>query len=219
MGIEMIAKVRRFIVGKAGISPITVRATGTESLSVSQVESDGTDLTRSGRRFMLGSSAAVTGIAPVAAQATTQPQWAIWNNDLSRAYVFEHLGVFLSSGSLTAGNGILVDVCLFTTPSITGSSTAGMTVSSCSNGGPSSRAIVRSSPSAITTPAAPNWYNIAKSDTNNTVAFTLGAANYDIRGRIIVPPQQGLGIVVYCTGSTPLFVPFAMWSEIELDLE
>ena len=218
MGIEMIAKVRRFVVGKAGISPITLRATGTESLAVAQVESDGTDMTRAGRRFMLGSSAAVTGIAPVASQATTTTRWAIWNADSSRSYVFDHLGVFLSSGSLTAGNGVLVDVCLFQTPALTGANNAGMTVASCSNGGPSSRAIVKSG-TVITTPGAPNWYTIAKTDTSNTVAFTLGAANYDIRGRIIVPPGQGLGIVVYCAGSSPLFVPFAIWNEVELDLE
>ena len=218
MGIEMISKVRRFIVGKAGISPISLRSTGTESLAIAQVESDGTDMSRAGRRFMLGSSAAVTGIAPVAAQATTSAQWAIWNNDINRSYVFDHLGVFLASGSLTAGNGVLVDVCLFQSPALTGANNAGMTVASCSNGGPSSRAIVQSAVS-ITTPSAPNWYNIAKTDTSNTVAFCLAAANYDIRGRIIVPPRQGLGIVVYCTGSTPLFVPFAIWNEVELDLE
>ena len=220
MGIEMISKIRRFVIGKAGISPITVRSTGTESLAVAQVESDGTDMTRSGRRFMLGANAAGNGVAPIQAQATTTTQWAIWNNDLSRSYVFDHLGVLLISGTMAANSGIIVDTCLFTTPALTGASTGNMVVTSCSNGGPSSRAIVKSG-TVITTPSAPTWYPTAKSDSNGAwTIMTSMAANYDLRGRIIVPPQQGLGIVVYtAAGTSPLFVPFAMWSEIELDLE
>lgn len=217
MGMEMIAKVRRFVIGKAGLSPIIVRATGTESLAVAQVESDGTEMTRAGRRFWLGRSAAVTGIAPVAAQATTTAQWVIWNADSSRSYVFDHLGTVLVSG--TAAAGVLVDACLFTSPVSTGASATGMTVASASNGGPSSRAIVTSAVT-ITTPTAPVWYNIAKSDSANTAVLSVAAINYDLRGRIIVPPGQGLGIVVYSgAGSSPLFAPMACWSEIELDLE
>src|SRR5271156_5952870 len=126
MGMEMIAKIRRFVISKAGLSPIVVRATGTESLAVAQVESDGTEMTRAGRRFFLGRSAGVTGIAPVAAQATTAAQWAIWNADSSRSYVFDHIGTVLVSG--TAAAGVLVDVCLFTSPATVGSSATGMTV-------------------------------------------------------------------------------------------
>lgn len=217
MGMEMIAKVRRFVIGKAGLSPTVVRATGTESLAMAQVESDGTELTRAGRRFWLGRSAGVTGIAPVQAQATTAAQWAIWNADSSKSYVFDHLGVVLVSG--VAGAGILVDVALFQAPATVGSSATGMTVSSASNGGPSSRAIVTSAVT-ITTPSAPVWYNVAKSDSTNTAVLSVAATNYDIRGRIIVPPGQGLGFVVYSpAGTSPLFAPMACWSEVELDLE
>ena len=217
MGMEMIAKIRRFVIGKAGLSPITVRATGTESLAVAQVESDGTDMTRAGRRFFLGRSAGVTGIAPVSSQATTAAQWAIWNADSSRSYVFDHIGAVLVSG--TAAAGVLVDACLFTTPASSGASATGMTVSSASNGGPSSRAIVTSAVS-IATPTAPNWYMVAKSDSTNTAVLSVAAVNYDLRGRLIVPPGQGLGIVVYSgAGSSPLFAPMACWFEVELDLE
>ncbi len=217
MGMEMIAKVRRFAIGKAGQSPIVVRATGTESLAIAQVESDGTEMTRAGRRFLLGRSAAVTGMAPVAAQATTAAQWVIWNADTSKSYVFDHLGAVLVSG--TCGAGILVDICLFATPISTGASSAGITVTSASNGGPSSRAIVTNTV-VITTPTAPTWFNIAKTDSANTAVFTSSAINFDVRGRIILPPGQGMGFVVYGNGgSTPLYVPTACWNEVELDLE
>src|SRR5271165_1721195 len=207
MGMEMIAKVRRFVIGKAGLSPIVVRATGTESLAVAQVESDGTEMTRAGRRFFLGRSAGVTGIAPVASQATTAAQWAIWNADTNRSYVFDHLGVVLVSG--TAAAGVLVDACIFQSPASSGASATGMTVSSASNGGPSSRAIVTSAVT-IATPTAPNWYNVAKSDSTNTAVLSVAATNYDLRGRIIVPPGQGLGMVVYSgAGTSPLFAPMA----------
>src|SRR5271169_4039214 len=105
MAMEVMSKIRRFAIGKAGLSPIVIRATGTESLAVAQVESDGQEMTRAGRRFWLGRSAAVTGIAPVQTQATTAAQWAIWNNDSSKSYVFDHIGTVLVSG--TAGAGIL----------------------------------------------------------------------------------------------------------------
>ncbi len=219
MGMEMIAKIRRFIVGKAGMSPTVVRATGTESLAVAQVEPEGTELTRAGRRFYLGRSAAVTGIAPVAAQVTTAAHWAIWNADTSKAYVFDHIGAILVSGTIAATTGASVDVCIFTSPATTGASAAGMTVASASNGGPSSRAIVTSGVS-IATPTAPAWYTIAKNESTNTAVFTVAAINFDVRGRIIVPPGQGLGIVVYsAAGSSPLFAPLACWTEVEMDLE
>ena len=217
MGMEMIAKIRRFVISKAGLSPIVLRATGTESLAVAQVESDGTEMTRAGRRFMLGRSAAVTGIAPIQSQATTVAQWAIWNGDSNRSYVFDHIGAVLVSG--TAGAGVFVDVCLFTTPVTTGSSATGMTVASASNGGPSSRAIVTSTVT-IATPASPTWYTVAKSDSSNTAVLSVAAINFDLRGRLIVPPGQGLGLVVYSgAGTSPLFAPTACWNEIELDLE
>ena len=217
MGMEMIAKIRRFVISKAGLSPIVIRATGTESLAVAQVESDGQEMTRAGRRFFLGRSASVTGIGPVQAQATTAAQWSIWNADSSRSYVFDHLGVVLVSG--TAGAGIFVDAAIYTSPVVNGASAAGMTVASASNGGPSSRAIITSA-ATIATPAAPVWYTVAKSDSANTAVLSVSAINYDLRGRLIVPPGQGLGIVVYSpAGSTPLFAPTACWSEVELDLE
>jgi len=217
MGMEMIAKIRRFVIGKAGVSPITVRATATESLAVAMVESEGTEMTRAGRRFFLGRNAAVTGIAPVAAQVTTAAQWVIWNADSNKSYVIDHLGAVLVSG--VAAAGAILDACLFQAPVSSGSSATGMSVASASNGGPSSRAIVTTNVT-ITGPTAPVWFTVAKTDSTNTAVLSVSLVNYDLRGRIIIPPGQGLGLAVYSgTGTSPLFAPVACWNEIELDLE
>jgi hypothetical protein len=221
MAIEMLAKVRRFVISKAGLSLTSLRATGTESLAIAVVEPEFTELTRAGRRFFLGQNAATTGIVSTATQVTTAPQWVIWNADPSRSYVFDHIGAIMTStGALTAPGGIIVDACIFQAPAQTGApSVAGTVVQSCSAGGFNSKAIIKTGVT-ITTPAAPTWFNVARSETINPVAFTIACINYDLRGRIIVPPGQGLGIVVYATPTgTPLFTPVAMWSELDLDLE
>lgn len=219
MAMEIMAKVRRFAIGKAGLSPIVIRATGTESLAVAQVESDGTDMTRAGRRFMLGRSASVTGIAPFTTTLpTTTTQWAIWNADATKSYIFDHLGAVLVSG--TSAASITVWAAIYQSPAATGANVAGITVANMSNGGPSSKAIVKSSAVSMTTPANGQWILVAQGDTTNTSVLAVAATNYDLRGQIIVPPGQGLGISVCSgTGTTPLFAPMACWSEVELDLE
>ena len=221
MAMEVMAKIRRFAIGKAGLSPIVVRATGVESLAVAQVESDGQELSRAGRRFMLGRSAGVTGIAPATVYVTTA-QWSIYNGDATKSYILDHIGAVLVSG--TAAVGITVMVGLFSTSSTagwnTGVNTAGITVQNCSNGGPNSKAIVRSGLLTLTTPSPSQWANIAQCDSPNTAVLAVSAINYDLRGQLIIPPGQALAMNVYNgTGTTPLFAPTASWSEVELDLE
>lgn len=227
MAIELIAKVRRFVTGKAGMSPIIARATGLESLAIAQTESPHTQSAVSGDRFHLVATAAayagVAGTTGVVAQVTTTAQWVIWNNDFQKSYAFDVIGMCMTSGVLTAGSGLLVQVCLFQSPAATGGpTTADTVVVSGSNGGPSSKAIIKNA-YAMTTPAAPVWYTIAKNDSTNigvTGQASIAAVNRDVRGRIIVPPQQGLGFAAYTTATgTPRFVPIASWTEVELDLE
>jgi len=219
MGMEILAKVRRFIIGKSGLSAINIRATGFESLAITAVESEGTEMTRAGKRFFLGRNAAVTGLAPLGALAVLTPNWTIWNGDATKSYVFDHIGAILVSGTLTASRGFTVATCIFQSPALTGANNAGMVVTNASNGGPNSKAIVKTG-AAITTPATnARWSQVAQFDGANTTAFNCAAINYDLRGRIILPPGQGLGIVVYAIGTTPLFVPYACWNEVDLDLE
>jgi len=225
MGVEIIAKIRRFVAGKAGMSPIVARATGAESLAVAQVDPYHSEITRAGRSYTLSVAGATTGRVSVVAQVTTVPQWSIWNNDSSKAYVFSELGAMITSGVLTAGSGIIVQAAFFQAPARVGANTANMVVTSLSNGGPASKAIVQSQATAltITTPAAPVYYTVAKSDGANigvTTNPTIAAINEDLEGCLILPPQWGLAINVYTTATgTPLFVPHAVWQEIELDLE
>src|SRR5271166_6128775 len=212
MSIELIAKARRFLVGKAGLSPIIARATGIESLAMAQVESAHAQSTIAGDRFQISLVTAIpTGVTSVVAQITTAPHWVIWNNDYQKSYIFDTLGMLIVSGTLTAGSGVLIQCCLFQAPAQTGASTsADLVVTSCSNGGPSSKAILKTGVT-ITTPAAPIWYTIAKNDTTNIAASlqpSIAAINRDVRGRIVVPPQQGLGLSAYSTATgTPKFVP------------
>ena len=223
MAIELIAKVRRFVVGKAGLSPIIARATGMESLAVAQVESASKEGTQAGDRFQISLVTAIpTGGLTVAAQATTLAQFVIWNNDYQKSYVFDTLGMVIVAGVLTSPFGFLVQCCLYQTPVQTGAQYADLAVTSCSNGGPSSKAIIARA-ITLTTPAAPVWYTIAKSDVaaaGVTLQPQFAAVNRDLRGRIIVPPQQGLALNAYAiTTGTPKFVPVASWTEVELDLE
>lgn len=220
---------RRFDEVRGGKGPITLRGTFLESLAIAQIEPQNLELTRAGRRFVLGNSAAVTGIAPVQVLPTTQPQWAIFNNELAgngRTYWLEELGMLLTAG--TPGVGAVLMACLFQTPVPTGANTAGMSVSKAAgiagaaSSSQGSNALVKSSPGAITTPAAPNWYPIAVRPDANVTAFagSVFIENRNLMGAIAIPPQMGLGLaVVSPAGTTPLFAPFGRWVEIATDLE
>ncbi len=224
MAIEIMAKMRRFAIGKAGMSPIVIRATGCESLAVAQVESDGQELTRAGKRFMLGRSAAVTGLAPGVTGVLTAT-WSIWNADATKSYVFDTIGAVLVSGTAAVTIEVLATVFTSTsTASITtGANIAGLTVVSCSNGSNNSKAIVRNNAGTlitITTPSSPCWQSVAENNTPNTAVLSVATNNYDLRGKIIVPPNAGLGInVCSALGTTALYAPMAMWTEIEMDME
>lgn len=210
---------RRFTTLKSGKGPIDARFTHQESVAMAVVEPFGLELTRSARRFMLGNSAAITGIAPVQVLPTTVAQWALWNDDPVQTYWLEELGMYLTAG--TPGVGGILLACLFRAPAQTGANVAGASVGSCSGSSAGSRAIVKTSVT-ITTPAAPIWYSIASNPSPNVTAFASSTflQHREIQGRIAIQPGFGLGLAVVApAGTTPLFAPFGTWTELETDVE
>ena len=210
---------RRFNVLRGGRGQVEARMTFLESLAVAQVEPPGMEGARAGRRFLLGNSAAITGIQSVQALATTGAHFAIWNPDPFRTMFFQTLGVYLTSG--TPGVGGALFACLFTTPAQTGTTYAGTSITSASLGGPQSKAIVKASVT-ITTPAAPNWLCIASNPSPNVTAFASSTylENRNLDGRLACPPNCGVGLYTLTpAGNSPLFAPFAEWFEAEVDME
>jgi hypothetical protein len=177
------------------------------------------------KRFVAGPSAAVTGKAPVQAVPTTAAQWVIINNaavdsnaersTTANHMFFEDIGMFLTSG--TPGQGGSLWACLFTAP-VTGTSDAGMTVANAHGGAATSAAVIKSAVT-ISTPAAPTWFLLDFSwNTIAPAAYSTGYNNplaaRDQGGRISIPPGTGLGLAVVApAGTTPLYAPFARWTE------
>lgn len=215
--------VRRFSGLRAGKGPLDVRLTHQESVAIAQVEPPNFEMSRAGRRFFLGISAAVTGIAPVQAIPTTVAQWVIWNNDKVKTYFLEELLMILASGTPGLGGSMLVGD-IFTTPAQSGANAAGFTVRSASGSAIGSNAVIKSAVT-ITTPAAPSWYQFDENKSGvAAAAFSTGYANgfgrRDLGGCIAIPPQSGLPLAVMApAGTTPLYAPMARWVEQEADME
>lgn len=192
-------------------------ASGCGAVRVAQLESDGLELTRAGRRFQIAQSGAITGIAPVQAVPTTAAQWTLWNTSATDSLVIENIGVTLASG--TAGAGVLLMAAFFTAPAQTGLGT-NITVQNMNGSSTRTSAVAIKSGVTVTTPAAPNWFTIAKSDSANTAVLSVAVLNENVKGRLIVPPTYGLGLAVLSgAGTSPLFFPLAQWTEFALDLE
>lgn len=191
-------------------------ATGSGALRVAQTEQEGFELSRAGRRFAIGINATPTGIAPVQAIATTAAQWTLWNTSTTDAYIFDAIGVFLASGT-AALTGIVVNACFFTAPAQTGLAT-GLSPQSMSSSTTTSSMAIKSGVT-ITAPALPYWFPVAYNVAVQSAVVSALVANMDVRGKIIVPPLTGLGLYVgSATGTTPLFTPFAQWSEVTCTL-
>lgn len=211
---------RRFMPLKGGKNQDELRLTHAESVAVAQVEPPGLEMARAGRRFYLGyNGTAPTGVAPVQAFPTTAAQWAVWNGDFYKSYVIEELGAILLSGTNAVGGTLLA--CIFGLPTEEGLAEAtGVAIANGSGSAVGSKAVVKSGVT-ITNPAVPVWFPIA--DTALSAIATLPStiiANRAVGGRVIVPPQSGLGLAVLApAGTSQTFLPFASWAEIELDLE
>jgi hypothetical protein len=191
-------------------------SSGCGAMRVAQLEPEGLELSRAGRRFAVGQSAALTGIAPVQAMPTTAAQWVIWNASLTKSLVFEMVGLYTTAG--VAGVGSTCVGAIVTLPA-TSATKAGITIASLSGSTSSTVALINSGVT-VTSPAAPAWFVVARDDSANTVALNVMAINDSLKGSLIVPPLRGLALCAIApTGTTPLYGPMAQWTEIELDLE
>jgi len=198
---------------------VSQRATALGSVAGAQVEPPNFEMSRAGRRFILGNSAAITGIAPVQALPTTGAQWVIWNPSTTRTLAMEQVAMYLTSG--TPGVGGILLAALFTLPASVGATYTGSSISSASIGSGASATILKASVT-VTAPAAPNWFTLASNPGPNVTAFASSTflENRLLGGSVLVPPLCGLALaVVSPAGTTPLFAPAAMWVEIECDLE
>jgi hypothetical protein len=210
---------RRFSVLRNGKGPLDARLTFLESLAMSQVEPEGYEMTRAGRRFRSAfNGSAPTGIAPVQAMPTTAAQWVLWNGDLTKSYVMTSVGVVLFSGTQGVGGTVLGTI--FQAPVQNGvAQQTGLAIMNMSDSSISSKAVIKSG-ITITAPATPIWCPVAAlPDAADTAGGQAGPIS-DMKGRLIIPPQKGLGIAVLsAAGTTPLFLPFFDWLEVESDLE
>lgn len=191
-------------------------SSGYGALRVAQVDQEGSELTRAGRRFATSVASTVTGIAPVTAIPTTAAQWVLWNTSTTDTLAFDVIGMHLQSG--TAAAGIVVMAAIFTAPAQTGLAT-GVAVASQSGSLRTSAVSIKSGVT-ITTPSAPAWFYVAKSDSANTAVGAVMCANFDVKGKIMVPPLAGLALATLSgAGTSPLFVPACQWVEAAQDLE
>lgn len=210
--------VRRFTALKGGKTPIDARFTHQESLAVAQVEPEGFEITRSGRRFQLAFNGTVpTGIAPVQALPTTAAAWVLWNADPYKSYILTTLGVMLFSGTPAAGGTVLGTI--FKAPAQSGANATGLSILNMSGSAIGSNAVLKSAVT-ITSPVAPVWTQLAALPDAVDGIGGLAGPTSDIKGRIIIPPGQGFGLTVFAgAGTTPLFLPAVSWIELESDLE
>ncbi len=193
---------------------VVQRATQTKCVGVSITEPEGIDLTREGRRFAIARSAAVTGIAPVQAQATTAAQWTLFNTSSTKTCFFDMIGMVLDSG-VGGATGHTLYIADFTTPAQTGLAT-GLSAVNMNGGATASSVLAIKSAVTVTAPAAPFWYPIATAGSNITPGI-LGTiiANYEVRGRVALQPLHGLAMYMAgAAGTSPLFAPCAQWVEI-----
>lgn len=197
-----------------------IRMTTQESLAVALVEPPGVEMCRAGKRFLLGNSAAITGIAPVQTLVTTSAQFSLYNTSDRKTIFFEEIGMYLTSG--TPGVGGTLWVCIFRLPVVAAPGTAytGTKVSSAS--GVAAGNLVAKASITISEPAAPNWFPIATNSSANVTAFAASTylEHRDLQGSIALPPAYGLGMAVVApAGTSPLFAPFAKWIELDSNLE
>lgn len=224
MAFDINAEIRKFTLNAFGAAKKIARMTQAESLAIAQVEPPDFELTRAGRRFEIGIVSGITGIAPVQTLPTTAAQWLLYNTHPTRSAVIDWLGVLLVSGTAGAGivllGGLVGPGTLPTTPP--SANNAGIKVGPNANGlptAPNSAVVVASAQTLVAAPTN-GWRQIAKGDSANTAVLSVAVENRDIKGKIVIPPGQGLALAVLSpAGTTPLYAPVGSWAEIDATLE
>jgi len=208
---------RRFVPYKGGRGPADIRLTHLESVAVSQVESDGLEMTRAGRRFHGVFS--TTGIAPVQSVPTTAAAWALYNGDSSKSYVLDGISGALLSGTAGVGGGFLAIVAPLNAAL---AAAAGSAVGSRSLGSLTSKAVLGINYTLSALVAGSTQWGFVETAVSPSAALGAGSGGItaDVHGRIIVPPGKVLGLSLLApAGTTPLYLAGCTWHEVELDLE
>jgi hypothetical protein len=213
------AIIRRFPALKTLTEAVTgARLTGLLSLAVAQVEDEFTEMTRAGRRF--NGIFGTVGIQSVQAVPTTAAAWALFNADKNRSYVIDSITAFFLSGTAGIG-GTLVGIVSPITSTIPAAA-ATATVGNCSASGLVSKAALAVNYTLPTPSGMIQWGILPgfQGQTTGVAPGLGGAYSADVRGRLIVPPGDVLGLsLITVAGTTPLFIMGVAWHEVELDLE
>jgi hypothetical protein len=191
---------------------IVARMTQNKALSVSITEEGGHDLTREGKRFILGIVGAITGQAPIQTLGLQVAAFGISNVSTTQTMFIDAIGMVLESG--TAGTtGNCVYASHYTAP-VSSGTFAGTGVVNANGGTTTSTALAMEVAKTITTPAASVWFPVAW---DSQVASAIGSCslvNDHVRGRLCIQPGKSLGLqTVGATGTTPLFAPYLSWTE------
>lgn len=212
---DIIGELRSRWFPQKGSAQKQVRITELESLAVDVIGALDADMTRSGRRF--NGIGVAAGAAPVQAIPTTTAGFLLYNPDSYRSYVLDQVGTYLLSGTATAGLTLFGIVTPITATLPTAS--AGALISSASyTGGAATKALIANAYTIPTPTGNAQWFVVGSSV--GGVPGVGGGFVQDVKGRIIVPPGRAFGLSVMAgTGTTPLYVPYFTWHEVERDLE
>lgn len=212
----------RFIQRAAGTLAATL--TGLTSLRVAQLEGAGDEATRAGMRF-IGSAQGATGIAPVQAIPSTAAAWMLWNPQGNTVCAFiDRADLNLVSG--VAGAGAVAYAIIvpptFAPTTLPTVSAANVKMMNCNPVSAKMTSCILVASQTLVNAAVGNWFPVGVMDTVGTVVGQVGiwGKNFDIPGKIVLPPGSGLGLTVLSpTGTTPLYAPLVTWREYATDLE
>jgi hypothetical protein len=209
---------RRFFPMKSGRAQDDLRLTQLESLAIAQVESEGLEMTRAGRRFH--GIFSTTGVAPVQAVPTTTASFALYNPDPVKSYVIDNISASVLSVTTGGIGGGFVAIVTPPTSTLPTNAT-GAAVGSRSGSSLTSKAILATGYTIPAPAGNVQWgfVEMAQSPTGTQIAGESGYSA-DVHGRIIVPPGKVLGLAILAINtSAVLHITGITWHEVELDLE
>ena len=190
-----------------------LRLTSLGSVAVGITESGLTEVARAGRRFHGGPQTLGAGVASIVTIPTTTATFALYNNSGGgKALRIDKLALGLASGATAIGASLYGCVAKPATPPTAN-------VANYSSGSLSGSAIASIAlwTTALTVPVT-TW-SVLLANLQATGANVGQGSVENLDGGIIVPPFYALGLVVVNTNTTGVFLPYAQWSELELDLE